>query len=98
MYGRIFGFHRLARCPKCTPASIRSFTWTIATHCPPSPARGARGHVRTRFDRATTSLSARVPVGSGEDSYRSNGRGRRSKGFEAELGSEAVEGSGRNGG
>src|SRR3954469_21159727 len=26
MYGFIFGFHRLARCPKCTPASISSFT------------------------------------------------------------------------
>src|SRR4051794_40344941 len=30
MYGFIFGFQRLARCPKCTPASIKSFT-TIAT-------------------------------------------------------------------
>src|SRR3954451_7615003 len=30
MYGFIFGFHRLARCPKCTPASIRSLT-TSAT-------------------------------------------------------------------
>src|SRR4051812_34430812 len=26
MYGFIFGFHRLARCPKWTPASIRSLT------------------------------------------------------------------------
>src|SRR5437588_3104812 len=40
MYGRIFGFHRLARWPKWTPASISSFTWTMATHCPPvGPAR-----------------------------------------------------------
>src|SRR5437588_12890156 len=39
MYGRIFGFQRLARCPKWTPASIRSFTWTMATHCPPAPRR-----------------------------------------------------------
>src|SRR3712207_2454243 len=36
MYGRILGFHRLALCPKWTPASIKSFTWTMATHCPPA--------------------------------------------------------------
>src|SRR4051794_38246055 len=29
MYGFIFGFHRLARWPKCTPASIRSFTISV---------------------------------------------------------------------
>src|SRR6187549_1504017 len=34
MYGRIFGFQRLARCPKWTPASISSFTCTIATQYP----------------------------------------------------------------
>src|SRR5262249_25311687 len=39
MYGRILGFQRLARCPKWTPASIKSFTWTMATHCPPFPFR-----------------------------------------------------------
>src|SRR5262245_32308069 len=43
MYGRIFGFQRLARCPKWTPASIRSFTWTMATHCPPGPSWDATG-------------------------------------------------------
>src|SRR5205085_340458 len=42
MNGRILGFHRLARCPKWTPASIRSFTCTMATHCPPDPAWGPR--------------------------------------------------------
>ena len=31
-----FGFHRLARCPKCTPASIRSLT-AIATSLSSSP-------------------------------------------------------------
>src|SRR5262245_40679729 len=36
MKGRIFGFQRLARCPKCTPASIKSFTCTTATQHPPS--------------------------------------------------------------
>src|SRR5438132_7350678 len=40
MYGRIFGFQRLALCPKWTPASIKSFTWTMATHCPPFPLWG----------------------------------------------------------
>src|SRR5262249_48629777 len=40
MYGRILGFQRLARCPKWTPASIKSFTWTMATHCPPFPFWG----------------------------------------------------------
>src|SRR6266487_1206592 len=39
MYGRILGFQRLARCPKWTPASIKSFTCTIATHCPPAYLR-----------------------------------------------------------
>src|SRR5262249_53888652 len=45
MNGRILGFHRLARWPKWTPASIRSFTWTIATHCPPAPKVGKRGNL-----------------------------------------------------
>src|SRR5688572_26108353 len=31
MYGAIFGFHRLARCPKCTPASTSSLTRVSAT-------------------------------------------------------------------
>src|SRR5438552_4009789 len=44
MNGRILGFHRRARCPKWTPASIRSLTWTIATHCPPAPKAGNRGN------------------------------------------------------
>src|SRR5262249_52386136 len=39
MYGFIFGFHRLARCPKCTPASIRSLT-ASATGLPPSTLVG----------------------------------------------------------
>src|SRR5262249_38494477 len=43
MYGRIFGFQRLARCPKWTPASIKSLTCTMATHCPPIPCRGFNG-------------------------------------------------------
>lgn len=31
MYGRILGFHRLVRCPKWTPASMRSCTTMLAT-------------------------------------------------------------------
>src|SRR4051794_35522869 len=31
MYGAIFGFQRLARCPKCTPASMSSLTSVSAT-------------------------------------------------------------------
>src|SRR5262249_41506590 len=45
MYGRILGFQRLARCPKWTPASIKSLTCTMATHCSPAPWR-----VRKRLD------------------------------------------------
>src|SRR5579884_1536524 len=86
MYGRIFGFHRLARCPKCTSASIRSFTWTIATHCPPAP-RTPSGGLCPLLVRATPSISARVPVAWGEERYRSTYRGRRSKDFQASSGS-----------
>src|SRR5689334_9332762 len=39
MNGRIFGFQRLARWPKCTPDSIKSWTCTIATQHPPAADR-----------------------------------------------------------
>src|SRR5260370_12929104 len=55
MYGGIWGFQRLAGCPKWTPASIRSFTWTMATHCPPIPSRE-----KARF-RSAPNARARVP-------------------------------------
>src|SRR5262245_37438005 len=45
MYGFIFGFHRLARWPKCTPASIMSLT-AIATR--PTSPRSPLAHSRPR--------------------------------------------------
>src|SRR5262245_43996242 len=39
--GFIFGFHRLVRWPKCTPASISSWTVTIGKGTPLDPARAS---------------------------------------------------------
>src|SRR3954447_9233894 len=52
MYGFIFGFHRLARCPKCTPASIRSLT-ASATKRHPFPRENSGPRSRDREPRAT---------------------------------------------
>src|SRR3954453_2782676 len=73
MYGRILGFQRLARCPKWTPASIRSFTWTMATQCPPAPGRevGDGNGVRERSPRRSWRC---LPFDEGEEGHRSTGR------------------------
>src|SRR5437588_12763750 len=60
MYGRILGSQRLARCPKWTPASIRSFTWTMATHCPPARRRIRRFAVM-QHTRPAAGPGATVP-------------------------------------
>src|SRR3989442_1052825 len=63
MNGRILGFQRLARCPKWTPASIRSLTWTIATHGPPAPKAGHHWELWGR--REMTILVRPPPRGKG---------------------------------
>src|SRR4051794_24072451 len=52
MYGFIFGFHRLARCPKWTPASIRSLT-ASATKLHPFPRENSGPRSRDQESRAT---------------------------------------------
>src|SRR3954464_4089194 len=52
MYGFIFGFHRLARCPKWTPAAIRSLT-ASTTKRHPSPRENSGPRPRDAAPRAT---------------------------------------------
>src|SRR5262249_31482213 len=68
MYGRIFGFQRLARCPKWTPASIRSLTWTMATHGPPTPWWEKRIQIRNK--NAPFAAYSSFPLLEGEEVHR----------------------------
>src|SRR5215831_20521691 len=81
MYGRILGFQRLARCPKWTPASIRSFTWTMATHCPPAPRR-QNGLEVVGYQRTSSSSWYASPCNKGEEGHRSTRRGEGQMGFD----------------